>query len=73
MLDLTDSDLDALHAIVRKHVPRITRETFPAILAQLVSQGRARGRPGPHASRTLAVKLWNEAKPAGQPASNTGG
>jgi len=33
--DLTPEDYDALYALVREEMPRVTRELFPQILAQL--------------------------------------
>src|SRR5262249_55249954 len=37
--NLTDADYDALYVVVKEQMPRITREMFPAALAQLVDQG----------------------------------
>ena len=37
--DLTDGDYDALYVVVREQMPRIPRENFPAILAQLEDSG----------------------------------
>jgi len=39
MRDLNDDDLDALYAIVKEEMPRITRELLPEILAQLEDRG----------------------------------
>jgi hypothetical protein len=39
MPDLTDDDYDALYVVMNEEMPRITRDIFPKILAQLVGTG----------------------------------
>ena len=39
MLIRTDLDYDALYVVVKEQMPRITREMFPHILAQLADRG----------------------------------
>ena len=39
MADLTDADYDALFAVMRADMPRIWRDIFPNILAQLEATG----------------------------------
>lgn len=39
MLDLTEDDYDALYVVVKEEMPRINRDIFPKILAQLVGTG----------------------------------
>ena len=36
---LAESDYDALYVAVGEQMPRITRQQFPGILAQLIAQG----------------------------------
>ena len=36
---LTDSDYDALYVVVKDQMPRVSREIFPQILAQLEATG----------------------------------
>lgn len=39
MDDLTETDYDALYAVVREEMSRINRDIFPKILAQFVGTG----------------------------------
>ena len=39
MFDLTDADYDALFAVMQADMPRMWREIFPKILAQLEGTG----------------------------------
>ena len=39
MPDLTEEEYDALYAVVQEEMPRITRDIFPKVLAQLVGSG----------------------------------
>ena len=38
-LDLSDDDYDALYAVLRAHLPTLTRSEFPATLARVVARG----------------------------------
>jgi len=42
MDQLTKQDYDALFAVLRKEMPRITRSAFPSALAQLIGDGIVR-------------------------------
>jgi hypothetical protein len=39
MPELTEADYDALYVVVKEQIPRITREMFPSVLAQLSDSG----------------------------------
>jgi hypothetical protein len=42
MVDLTETDYDALYVAVKEDMPRITRKLFPLILKQLIRAGELR-------------------------------